>query len=172
MTLLLLHLNNSIVCYHYHCIFLDAYNIHKQSRRQRGGQWCLAPFWNWCPPFHVWPTGCCIHPILYLKNLAPPSGFWPLLLLNPGDGPVNKPSNKKFAPMKNQTFRWTKKCTSTLNKNRKFVYQPMSIFSNIIYAITDIHCCFSSNMISCCAACFAQIEMFLIQWCNSTVSLG
>ena len=20
------------------------------------------------PPFHVWPTGCCIHPILYFKN--------------------------------------------------------------------------------------------------------
>jgi len=41
----------------------------------------------------------------------------------------------------------------------------MSIVSNILYAITDIHCCFSSNIISCCAACFAQpqIEMFLIQ---------
>ena len=44
--------------------------------------------------------------------------------------------------------------------------------SNIIYAITDIHCCFSSNMISCCATCFAQIEMFLIQCYNSTVSLS
>jgi len=48
----------------------------------------------------------------------------------------------------------------------------MSIVSNIIYAITDIHCCFSSNIISYCAACFAQIEMFLIQCCNSAVSLG
>jgi len=48
----------------------------------------------------------------------------------------------------------------------------MSIVSNIIYAITDIHCCFSSNIISCCATCFAQIEMFLIQCYNSTVSLG
>ena len=42
------------------------------------------PIWNRCPPFHVWPTGCCIYPILYFKNvpppfwfLAPPSGFWP-----------------------------------------------------------------------------------------------
>ena len=50
----------------------------------------------------------------------------------------------------------------------------MSIVSNIVYAITftDIHCCFSSNIISCCAACFAQIEMFLIQRYNSKASLG
>jgi len=48
----------------------------------------------------------------------------------------------------------------------------MPIVSNIIYAITDIHCCFLSNLISCCATCFSQIEMFLIQCYNSTVSLG
>jgi len=36
----------------------------------------------------------------------------------------------------------------------------MSIVSNIIYAITDIHRCFSSNIINGCATCFAQIEMF------------
>jgi len=48
----------------------------------------------------------------------------------------------------------------------------MSIVSNIIYAITDIHCRFSSNIISCCETCFAQIEMFLIQCYNSTVSLS
>jgi len=35
----------------------------------------------------------------------------------------------------------------------------MSIASNIIYAITGIHCCFSSNIINCCDTCFAQIEM-------------
>ena len=29
------------------------------------------------PPFHVWPTGCCIHPILYFKMCPPPFGFWP-----------------------------------------------------------------------------------------------
>jgi len=45
----------------------------------------------------------------------------------------------------------------------------MSIVSNIIYAITDIR---SSNIISGCATFFAQIEMFLIQCYNSTVSLG
>jgi len=48
----------------------------------------------------------------------------------------------------------------------------MSIVSNIIYAIRYIHCCFSSDIISCCTAWFAQIEMFLIQCYNSTVSLG
>jgi len=48
----------------------------------------------------------------------------------------------------------------------------MSIVSNIIYAITDTHCCFSSNIISCCATRFAQIEMLLIQCYNSTVSPG
>jgi len=41
-----------------------------------------------------------------------------------------------------------------LNKNRQFVYYAMSIMSNIIYVITDIYCCFSSNIISCCATCF------------------
>ena len=38
------------------------------------------------PPFHVWHPGCCIHPIQYFKNVDSPSGFWPPLLLNPGDG--------------------------------------------------------------------------------------
>jgi len=51
------------------------------------------PFEIVAPPFHVWLPGCCIHPILYFKNVPPllvfgPS-FWslPTLLLNPGDGP-------------------------------------------------------------------------------------
>jgi len=49
-----------------------------QGRRQRGGQWCPGPpFEIGAPPFHVWPLGCYIHPILYFKNVAPPSGFWP-----------------------------------------------------------------------------------------------
>jgi len=55
-----------------------------------GGQWCPPlSIWNRCPPFHVWPTGCCIHSLfntLFLK-CAPLSGFWPPLLLNSGDGP-------------------------------------------------------------------------------------
>ena len=37
-------------------------------------QWCPAPpFEIGAPPFHVWPTGCFIHPILYLKNVALPT---------------------------------------------------------------------------------------------------
>jgi len=40
-----------------------------------GGQWCPAPILNRCPPFHVWPPGCYIHPILYIKNV-------PLLLFD------------------------------------------------------------------------------------------
>jgi len=27
------------------------------------------------PPFHAWPSGCCIHPIQYFKNVASLSGF-------------------------------------------------------------------------------------------------
>jgi len=45
------------------------------------------PFEICSPQFHVWPPGCCIHPIQYFLNVAPPSGFWPRLLLYPGDGP-------------------------------------------------------------------------------------
>ena len=52
-----------------------------QGRRQRGASGAATPIWNWCPSFQVWPPGCYIHPILYFKNVAPPSGFWPLLLV-------------------------------------------------------------------------------------------
>jgi len=61
----------------------------RQGRRHRGGQSCPAPpFEISVPPFHVWHTGCCIHPILYFKNVGPPAGFRPSLLLNPVDGPA------------------------------------------------------------------------------------
>jgi len=37
-----------------------------QGRRQRGGKWCPALSFEICaPPFHVWPPGCCLHPIQY-----------------------------------------------------------------------------------------------------------
>ena len=55
------------------------------------------PFEIAAPLFHVWPPGCCIHPILYFLKMrphfcffAPPSGFWPPLLLNLGDGPATR----------------------------------------------------------------------------------
>jgi len=40
------------------------------------------PFEICAPQFHVWPPGCCIHPIQYFKNVAPPSGFWPILFFS------------------------------------------------------------------------------------------
>ena len=48
------------------------------------------------PQFHVWPADCCIHPILYFKNFAPPSGFWLPLLLNLGDGPARHAAAPRF----------------------------------------------------------------------------
>jgi len=53
---------------------------------------------------------------------------------------VYKPSKINFAPVKNQTFRWTNKCPATLNTNRHFVHLAMSIVSSMNYAITGIHC--------------------------------
>jgi len=43
------------------------------------------------PPISCLAPVCCIHPILYLKNVAPPCGFWFPLLRNPGDGPATLP---------------------------------------------------------------------------------
>ena len=79
----------------------------RQGRRQRGGSGAQLPIWNRYTPFHVWPPGCCLHPILYFKNVIPPSGFWPLLvfdplLLNPGDGPA----------LRNQTHSFTQSCVT------------------------------------------------------------
>ena len=51
-----------------------------------GGQWCPAPQLKSVPPIARLAPGCSIHPIQYFKNV-PPLGFWPPLLLNPGDGP-------------------------------------------------------------------------------------
>jgi len=63
-----------------------------QGRRQRGYQWCPPPPFEICTPhftfgplvaayiqysiFKMWPPFC---------FLAPPSDFWPPLLLNPGN---------------------------------------------------------------------------------------
>jgi len=53
------------------------------------------PFEIGAPSFHAWPPGCYTHPILYFLNVAPPSGFCPPLLLNPGDGPVRVSTYEK-----------------------------------------------------------------------------
>ena len=42
-----------------------------------GGQWCPAPHLKSVPPFHVWPPGCCVHPIQYFQNVAPLLVFGP-----------------------------------------------------------------------------------------------
>ena len=43
-----------------------------QGYRQQGEQWCsVLPFTICVLPFHVWHPGCCMHPILYFKNVTP-----------------------------------------------------------------------------------------------------
>jgi len=49
----------------------------KTGHRQRGASGTLPAHLKSVHPFHVWPPGCCIHPILYLKKVPTPSGFWP-----------------------------------------------------------------------------------------------
>jgi len=43
----------------------------KTGRRQRGASVGLLPHLKSVCLFHVWLPGCCIHPILYLKTVAP-----------------------------------------------------------------------------------------------------
>ena len=53
-----------------------------------GGRGARPPYLKYVPPhFMVGPPGCCIHPILYLENVAPPYFLAPLLR-NPGDNPA------------------------------------------------------------------------------------
>jgi len=69
-----------------------------------GGQWCPPPrFKIGAPQFHVWSPGCpvaaCIQYCFWkmwppFRFLAPPSGFWPPLLLNLADGPSRSNTEK------------------------------------------------------------------------------
>jgi len=62
-----------------------------QVRRQRGASGARAPHLKSVPPHFTFgpPVAAYIqYSVLYFKNLAPRSGFWPPLLLNPGDGPA------------------------------------------------------------------------------------
>jgi len=45
--------------------------VHKNRSSPAWGKWCPSPHLKCVPPFHVWPPGCCIHPILYLKMIPP-----------------------------------------------------------------------------------------------------
>ena len=69
---------------------IDVFLCHRHEvrtgRRHRGGSGARPPILNLWPPFHVWPPGCCIHLILFLK-MCPPFGLQHPLLRNPGDGP-------------------------------------------------------------------------------------
>ena len=96
-----------------------------------GGPVVPSPsIWNMCPPLHVWPPGCCIHPIQYFKNVSPLLVFGPSiwilapLLLNPGDGPVSKPLIDKpnsFIHKEASIF-----CFSDDQDWRKFFFWPSS----------------------------------------------
>jgi len=53
-----------------------------------GASGARPPFEIGAPPFHVWPPSCCIHPILYFKNVPPLLVFGPSWFLAP---PAAKP---------------------------------------------------------------------------------
>ena len=42
-----------------------------------GASGARPPHLKSVPPFHIWPPGCYMNPIMYFKNVSPPSGFWP-----------------------------------------------------------------------------------------------
>jgi len=87
------------------------------SRWRAGG--AQPSIWNLCPLFHVWPPGCCIHPILYLKNVAPLLVFG-LPAGNLGDGPG-------FSDPLRQTWR---------NGLLKQLYEPISGWKSPIQKVT------------------------------------
>jgi len=69
-------------------LFFNILTIYKQVS-SKFKVWSTGPSPAWRPVvpgppfeicasvFHVWPPGCCTHPILYFKNVALPFGFWP-----------------------------------------------------------------------------------------------
>ena len=78
--------------------------------------------------FHVWPPGCCIHPIQNFKNVAPllvfgPSFcFLPPLLLNAGDGPDAQPhifAVIKFcvAAFSSDIVTWSDDCSYSVQRH-------------------------------------------------------
>jgi len=54
--------------------FLGSENAEGRAVASRGAVVPGPPFETVAPPFHVWPLGCYIHPILHFKNVVPP--FW------------------------------------------------------------------------------------------------
>jgi len=69
------------------------YLYNKTGPSPAGGKWC-PPHLKYMLPFYIWPPSCCIHPILYLKNVSPPCSFGTPLLRNSGGVSERKP--RKF----------------------------------------------------------------------------
>jgi len=62
-----------------------------------GGQWCPAPHLKSLPPYFTFGPPVAAYIQYYILKMrphfcffAPPSGFWPPLLLNLGDGPATR----------------------------------------------------------------------------------
>jgi len=69
-----------VMCFCHHSSSQPKLDRHR-TVASGGASGARPPHLKSVPPFHVWPFGCYINPILYLKNMAPPSGFWTLLLV-------------------------------------------------------------------------------------------
>ena len=53
----------------------NPYSYNKNRAVASGVQWFPDPHLKSGTPFHVWSSGSCIHPILYLKNVVPLAVF-------------------------------------------------------------------------------------------------
>ena len=106
-------------------------NTKNQGRRHRGP---VVP----APPFHIWSTGWCVHPIMYFKNvptfwfLTPPSGFWPLLI-NPGLGLQEHSLKNKQKWHSIDTCLNTFKITTFIHLEHKSIRTEYSFYNCIRY---------------------------------------
>jgi len=96
-----------------------------KGRRQRKGGAVVPgpPIWNRCPPISR-----LAHRLLHTSNtvfkkcgspcwfLAPPSGFWPPLLLNPGDGPAMVTRRPRNCTPLVTRLRWSVRNWSVFHK--------------------------------------------------------
>ena len=56
---------------------INPYSYNKNRAIASGGPVVAFPLSKSVSPFHIWPSGCCIHPILYLKKISPLVVFGP-----------------------------------------------------------------------------------------------
>jgi len=52
---------------------IPRYDVSLETKAVASGRASGSRFEISAPPFHIWPPGCYIHPVLYFKNVAP---FW------------------------------------------------------------------------------------------------